>query len=72
MRIVFNFGPVGFLIFVGIMLLLFLCAAIDVWTKDWRYKHFRCPRCKNYRKTKTCGHFRNSGCDCDYYIKRSR
>ena len=63
----FEIGFVAILLIVGAI--LFLIAVIDVKTKDWRYRHFKCPSCDK-RKNGSCGHFRNSGCDCEYFSKR--
>lgn len=50
----------------------FIIAMIDVFTKNWWYKHFKCPNCKNHREVGSCGHFRNDKCDCDYYCKKDK
>lgn len=50
----------------------FIIAMIDTFTKNWRYKHFKCPNCKHHREVGTCGHFRNDKCDCEYFSKRRK
>lgn len=50
----------------------FLIAVIDVFTKDWRYDHFKCPKCTHMHSDGMCGHFRNAKCDCDYYCKDNK
>ena len=64
----------GFLaIFLICGLILFLIAVIDVKTKNWRYRRFKCPKCsKRNPETHVCGYFRNSGCDCKYFIKKKK
>ena len=47
-----------------------LIAVIDCATKDWRYHHFKCPKCSHMHENGVCGHFRNHMCDCNYYCKR--
>lgn len=73
MRIVFTFNDIlglGIMgIFIIIAVICFIIAVIDVYTKDWRYKHFKCPKCSNRHPDGRCGHFRNAKCDCDYYCK---
>ena len=73
MKIVFtlDFLRLGLLgIFIIVALICLLIAVIDVFTKDWRYRKFKCPKC-GHMYNGHCGHFRNSKCDCDYYYKRS-
>ena len=67
--IVFHIGIKGFIVVIAIYLIALFCSAVDVWTKDWRYKHFKCSKCRHKKGKKTCGHFRNSGCDCKYFSK---
>lgn len=66
-----DFLELGFL---GICLIIaavcFIGALIDVFTKNWRYKHFKCPKCGHMRENGHCGHFRNDKCDCKYYYKK--
>lgn len=73
MRIVFTFNDIlglGIMgVFIIIAVICFIIAVIDVYTKDWRYEHFKCPKCSNRHPDGCCGHFRNAKCDCDYYCK---
>ena len=74
MRIVFTFNDIlglGIMgIFIIIAVICFIIAVIDVYTKDWRYKHFKCPKCTHMQLNGRCGHFRNAKCDCPYYCKK--
>lgn len=67
---IFSIGISG--IFFIIAAVCFLIAAIDVFTKDWRYRRFKCPKCTHMHSDGLCGHFRNAKCDCDYYCKDSK
>lgn len=72
MKVIFtlDFLRLGFLgICIIVALICLLIAVIDVFTKDWRYHKFKCPKC-GHMYNGHCGHFRNSKCDCDYYYKR--
>lgn len=68
---ILEIGMLGvFLIFAAICILV---AVIDVMTKDWRYRRFKCPKCsKRNPETHVCGHFRNSGCDCEYFTEKKK
>ena len=75
MRIVFSLNDIlglGIMgIIVVIMFICFIIAVVDVFTKNWRYKHFKCPKCGHMKPNGSCGHWRNDKCDCEYYYKRS-
>lgn len=63
----FRIGIMG--IFLIIALICIIIAVIDVFTKNWRYKHFKCPKCGHMKSNGKCGHWRNDKCDCDYFYK---
>ena len=66
---ILSFGIMG--VFIIIALICFIAAVVDVFTKNWRYKHFKCPKCGHMTPNGKCGHWRNDKCDCDYFYKRS-
>lgn len=76
MRIVLTLNDILSIGFAGIFFIIaavcFLIVVIDVFTKDWRYRHFKCPKCTHMHSDGLCGHFRNAKCDCDYYCKDSK
>ncbi len=67
---IIELGMLGLLIAFSIIMILI--AVIDVYTKDWRYKHFKCPNCKNKQENGSCGHWRNSKCDCKFYSRKEK
>ena len=73
MKLVFTFSDIlglGIMgVFIIIAIICFIIALIDVFTKNWRYKHFKCPKCGHMKSNGVCGHWRNDKCDCDYYYK---
>lgn len=65
----FKFGIIG--LFLVIALVCFLYAVIDVYTREFRYKHFKCPKCKNYNG-KSCSRMRNYREECKWFIKKNK
>lgn len=62
-----RFGIVGVLIIVAVIAMLY--AVIEFYTREWRYKHFRCPRCRHYCDGH-CDKSRNYGEECRRYSKK--
>ena len=57
---VFELVILGLFIIAAVFCILF--SVIDVYTREWRYKHFRCPKCK---RKNNC--FRNYREECTHY-----
>ena len=62
----FEFGIIG--LFFIITLVCCLYAVIDAYIKEFRYKHFKCPKCKRY-DGKSCSKMRKYGEECKWFIK---
>ena len=67
---IIGLGLGGILIVAGII--AFIVVLIDVQTREFRYKHFKCPNCSHMHPDGECGHFRNYKCNCNYFCRKRK